>query len=876
MEESTLIYTNENCIGCNKCIGVCPSLGANSSIVDSKGHSRILVDADRCIACGACLQVCEHHAREFGDDTNRFFNDLNVGKAITLLVDHSFLANYAESYRKILYHLKKLGVKQILPVSFGADITTWAYINYIERYNFTGGIAQPCPSVVGYIEKYLPEMLPNLMPIHSPLMCSAIYAKKYMGIEDSLAYLSPCVAKKHEIEDKNCKGYVEYNVTYERLTEYLADHEILDGEEAEGNLIEPLDFGLGCGYPMAGGLKESIQWFLGDEAFVRQMDGQNNIYKYLKKNKNIFTKNKMDYLFLDAMNCSGGCLSGTACEKSSIENEEAVMTLQEIKRSVKTHATGSPWSMMTTREARLDALNKRFETLDLADFVRRYTDRSQEMQCKALTKEEEDRLFLLLKKDTIEKRSINCGRCGYESCKAMVRAMHNGFNHKENCVNYTKDLAIELADNLATELIAKNYKDRHDVVTGLYNAEEFFKQVRVELKDNRDKVYFMLALDMRQFKLINDLYGYDQGNRVLKCQADLMRKVLTDEAIFGRISGDKFGICIEMGIYDRIILVDQFTALEREIAKLGINVFLQAGICLIEDHDIDPVMLFDRAVMAVNTIKTSYTQKIAYYCEDMRNKSIRSQRMVSEFEEALSNSEFQIYVQPQFSATNEHVGGGEVLVRWIHPEKGVVAPGYFIPVFEECGLISKLDYYVWKKTCEKLREWKDRGRDNLYLSVNISPYDLGSMNIYDVMTGLVEKYEISPHNLKLEITETAVMSDLNTQLVLIDKLKKYGFTVEMDDFGSGYSSLNMLKDINVNTLKIDMMFLSNTQNTEKSDIILKTIIMLSKQLGLNVITEGVETEEQVAFLRNSGSDVFQGYFYAKPMPIDEFDLKYAS
>jgi len=239
----------------------------------------------------------------------------------------------------------------------------------------------------------------------------------------------------------------------------------------------------------------------------------------------------------------------------------------------------------------------------------------------------------------------------------------------------------------------------------------------------------------------------------------------------------------------------------------------------------------------------------------------------------LKSNEIQMYIQPQVTRDRQ-IFGAEALVRWVHPEKGQILPGRFIPVLEQNGLISEVDRYIWEKACQQLKSWKDMGREDMYISVNISPKDFYFLDIYPIFTGLVERYGIKPGCLRLEITESALSINPERQLDLINKLRAYGFSVEMDDFGSGYSSLSMLKDTNVDTLKVDMGFLQNTADVEKGRNILEMVVGLCKKLNLRVVVEGVETAEQVRFLTELGCDVFQGYYFARPMPLEEFEEKY--
>ena len=440
-----LVYTNDDCIGCNRCISACSCMGANVATTTEDGSNRIDVDGDRCIACGACFDVCEHHARQFVDDTEEFMEALKRGEKVSILLAPAFKANYPDKYEKYLGALKKLGVNRIISVSFGADITTWAYIKYITENNFYGGISQPCPAVVGYIEKYIPEILPKLMPVHSPMMCAAVYARKYLKMTDKLAFISPCIAKKNEIDDDNNKGLMSYNVTFAHLVEYLEKNPV----QGATPYTDEIEYGLGSIYPMPGGLKENVYWLLGEDALIRQMEGEGHMYHYLEANKERIAKNKTPYLFIDALNCSGGCLYGTGIEEKNAENEEIFEEIQRIKIASKNAEKKSAWGRKLTPEKRLQALNNQFKYLKLDDFIRHYTDKSAKCAVKEPTEQEYQSIFADMLKTEKDKQEINCGCCGYKSCRDMAKAIYNGFNNKNNCVHYIRDVAlIEKDENI--------------------------------------------------------------------------------------------------------------------------------------------------------------------------------------------------------------------------------------------------------------------------------------------------------------------------------------------------------------------------------------------------------------------------------------------
>lgn len=517
-----LVFTTDACVGCNRCIGACSCQGANIA-KNINGENVIEVDMDKCIACGACFDVCEHHAREYEDDTERFFEDLKKGEKISIILAPAFKANYYDEYEAVLGGLKKLGVNRILSVSYGADITSWAYINYIQKHNFVGGISQPCPAVVGYIEKYLPELLPKLMPIHSPMMCSAIYARKYMGLRDSLAFISPCIAKKNEIEDPNTGGYVKYNVTFSHLMEYVRAHNI------KGDPVsDEIEYGLGSIYPMPGGLKENVYWLLGEDVFIRQVEGEKHLYNYLKANKERIAKGRTPYLMIDVLNCSAGCLYGTAVEEKLAKTEDAFYAIEQIKQKSKKDSKKTAWARKLAPEQRLKLLNKAFASLDINDFVRKYTDKSDKCKAKTPSEKELDKIFVEMKKETLEKRRINCGGCGYKNCTEMAVAIYNGFNYRDNCVHYVKDFAIEekaQANYLAEQMQALRIHEKEKQEMLSSKIDEQFKEIGANVSGMTDSCNVNVQESTEISVTISEMVAFADG---LKASLEQIQDYLGD------------------------------------------------------------------------------------------------------------------------------------------------------------------------------------------------------------------------------------------------------------------------------------------------------------------------------------------------------------
>lgn len=424
------------------------------------------------------------------------------------------------------------------------------------------------------------------------------------------------------------------------------------------------------------------------------------------------------------------------------------------------------------------------------------------------------------------------------------------------------------------ELELERYSATHDYLTDIYNRERFFERVSQVLQDEPDVKRVIVCINIKDFKIANDLFGEETGNKILKRIAGLMRRDAGEDTLYCRLEADRFAMCMREENFVEEDYPDYLAELKKIVNSSVYRLHAHVGVYHIDDPKLSVSVMCDKAFVAIESIKESYQQIVSHYTDKMGRSDQMEKVMIGEFDRALNAGEFQMFLQPQVAVDGYGILGAEALVRWEHPVRGMISPGEFIPVFEKSGYITRLDNYMWELACRQLRTWKDQGIDNIHISVNISPMDFYLIDIYDTFTSLVERYGIDPVHLKLEITETALMEDISKHLALIDRLRNYGFHVEIDDFGSGYSSLNTLQDIQVDVLKLDMGFLRKTDNQGRSRIIMNAVIDMSKNLGFTIVTEGVETEEQVDYLTQAGCDIFQGYFFAKPMPVKDFESKY--
>lgn len=410
-----------------------------------------------------------------------------------------------------------------------------------------------------------------------------------------------------------------------------------------------------------------------------------------------------------------------------------------------------------------------------------------------------------------------------------------------------------------------------DRLTGLMSKDYFYVKADEMITQNPDKEYNIVCTDIEDFNLYNDIFGYEEGDRLLVKLSKQIRENLEDRGICGRFQADKF-VCLVESDYERSSREKFIELLSKEQFFTFKNVRIKWGIYEVDDSDISVEKMCDRAQLAVQSIKGIYGKYYHVYDDALREALVKEKRITDAMRGALLDEQFVVYLQPKYNLTDNSMNGAEALVRWKHPEWGMIPPGEFIPAFEKNGFIFNLDCYVWEKTCQIISGWIRDGKPVVPVSVNVSRADLYRKNLVTVLSGLVEKYDIPYHLLHLEITESAYVDNPYQIMTSVEELRTLGFIIEMDDFGSGYSSLNMLGEMKLDIMKLDMAFVRNETAKSLNRSILSNVVTMAHKLHLSVTAEGVETINQLQRLKAIGCDTAQGYFFSKPVPVEEFDI----
>ena len=423
------------------------------------------------------------------------------------------------------------------------------------------------------------------------------------------------------------------------------------------------------------------------------------------------------------------------------------------------------------------------------------------------------------------------------------------------------------------EMKREMYKSTHDSLTGFYTKEYLYEQIDQRLHNDHETDYMIGYMEIANLKIINDVFGTRFAELTLKKAADLILEGISKKSLYGRISDDAFGILIDKADFMSKPVDEKLSNFIVSDNGLNHHILINYGVYDIrEDDEIDVPLFFNSARLATTIIKDNTKSPVAFYDDKLREEIIHNQMISNQLTEAINTRQIKPYLQPIVDSRGMLVGA-EALVRWIHPEEGFMNPGAFIPIFERNGLIANVDKHMWKCACEILADWKKRNIES-FISINISPKDFYFMNVVSELKSLVEEYEIKPEKLRIEITETVMASDSVDVFEIVTELREYGFIVEMDDFGSGYSSLNLLKDLNFDVVKIDMQFLKDSERNMKAGLIINHIINMADDLGMETLTEGVETAKQFEKLFAMGCKLYQGYYFSKPVPLSEFEKQW--
>lgn len=493
---------------------------------------------------------------------------------------------------------------------------------------------------------------------------------------------------------------------------------------------------------------------------------------------------------------------------------------------------------------------------------------------------EPDRAVLLgvFEKDREISEILHCKICLVKKDGDMVWTGISAKRLKDEMNRKIYDVVfMDLTEEVETELLLKasmeelKFRAERDTLTRLYNRETFYAETEKMLQQNPDKNYVIGHWNIDRFKVVNELFGSRTGDRILCDMADMIRSQIKGVGTYGRLEADHFVTCVpEEDLEESLMFIEEILSGAKEWNPLNYPVLLHVGLYRVEDRNISVALMCDRADMALQMIKDNHLKRWNYYNATLKESILNEQKLVNDMENALKEHQFVVYYQPIVDVETQKTISAEALVRWQHPENGMISPGLFIPLFEKNGFIAKLDMYVCEEVCRHQASQIAAGNKVVPVSVNLSRINFYNPNLCVEIEEMVAKYGISPEVIKLEITESAYKDNPQDLLKAINAFQQRGFMVLMDDFGSGYSSLNMLKDFKVDILKIDMKFMDNLETSERAGNILFTIIQLAKSLNMETVAEGVETKNQFEMLAEMGCGCIQGYYFSKPVPEAEF------
>ncbi len=847
-----MIITNDKCVACNHCVHVCPSIGANVSAND-EGKFSIDVSDKNCIHCGSCIKECIHGARVYKDSLDEILLDIKRGMEVSVIVDPSFVVCYGkERARQVFGYLKSIGVKGVYDASVGGDISLYYHVRYLRENRDEQGkcdkfFAHTCPGFSNYIARYVPEALDSFIPVQLPNVCAAIYYRKYMNVRGRFALLSPCTAIYDEFSSYNTGRNINYLLGFSSLLEYIGNKDISSFDS--GYDIE-CD-GVGAVLCENGIFSLLVSSYFSQKHLFRSSTGIGTKLDKVLGNPGLRDRdNHPTMVTVDF--CRTGCIDGPAIKRESVEINHSVPVYAQIYSEVMKTAGDED----LTPDEKYERLKEKYSFLRTFDFEWE-GEETYNQKC-SVPQNVIDEIFISMHKTNEIKRGLNCSACGYKSCFEMACAVANGYSRIEDCVHYLNDeMKVQMG---------------MDSLTGLYNQRGFYSASSKLLADNPGKRYVLTVGDINGLGGINDLYNSTGGDLVLQ----YIGKVLDEFS-------DKRGICARMGSGVFACLfentpenLEKFRAdTQISIAHLGIEYPLSIKFGLYEINDLSTPI--GRATLyatyAFRTSKDRSRNTYVLYSKEMSESMLREAEVTQKMKSAMKNGEFVLFMQPKYDHRTGAMVGAEVLSRWIKINGEIVSPSVFIPVFEKNGFITELDRHVWRTSFETVAKWIKDGLTPVSVSVNISRVSLMDNGIITFIDNLAKYYPASKDYIQFEITESAYVGDTDEIFARVRALQEMGFKINMDDFGSGYSSLNLLKDAPIDIVKLDMGFMRGEdkgRSIERGNVIISSVINMTKALGLDIIAEGVETREQADTLSGMGCDLVQGFYYSKPMPEEQF------
>ena len=470
-----------------------------------------------------------------------------------------------------------------------------------------------------------------------------------------------------------------------------------------------------------------------------------------------------------------------------------------------------------------------------------------------------------------------CGTVGADFSEYLLKNASGMWRwYRIGFVSSGEEVAITFTDVNDELHVARQLRHitEYDELTGLLSHSAFVRKVERILAEDQHGLqsgeYAMVFFDILRFKAVNDRFGISEGDRLLTYIANGLASHITQREAASRLGSDQFALLLNRSGEKLEQFINQYLKAVEHYG-LSFEIVSNVGIYLINDTSLSADAMLDRAILAQSSIKGSYVTKFNYYSEELRNAMLGEQEIEGMMNTALAERQFLVYYQPQYDHSTGELIGAEALVRWMHPEHGLISPGVFIPIFEKNGFITRLDFYVFDQVCRFQRMCLDSGKITVPVSVNLTRYDIYQPDFVDKLESIRQLHDVPVELVCVEITETAVVGDNRHASRVIEQLHQCGYVVEMDDFGSGYSSLNVLKDIDLDILKLDMRFLTTAMETNRSGTILSSVVRMAKWLSLPVIAEGVESMQQADYLKSIGCNYIQGFLYARPMPEKDFE-----